>query len=191
MLDKSLEYIEILMKRRKGKPVKAIPLPEGFKFTFFEEGNESDWADIESSVGEFDSKEKALEYFKGKYLQNIEELKQRCIFVENPEGEKIATFTAWWEILNKKRKPWVSWVAVNPGYQARGLGKAIVSRGMNLFLQLEGDVDIYLKTQTWSYKAVNIYRTQGFRMQNLKKENSWGPINKRKARKVMKGYIRK
>lgn len=190
MLDKSLEYIEIVMRRRKGKFVRDFPLPDGFKFTFFEEGNESDWAEIESSVGEFDSQEKALEYFEGRYLPYIEELKRRCIFIENPEGEKIATFTAWWEILNKKRKPWVSWVAVKPGYQGKELGKAIVSRGMNLFLQLEGDVDIYLKTQTWSYKAVNIYRLQGFRMMNLKKESNFGPINKRKALKVMKGYIR-
>lgn len=56
----------------------------------------------------------------------------------------------------------VHWVAVKSEYQRLGLGKAIIAYGMKQFVEIEGDVDIYLHTQTWSYKAVGIYMKAGF-----------------------------
>ncbi len=190
MLDKTLEYVQILMIRRRGKPVRYFPVPEGFSISMYKKGDEVSWAEIEASVGEFESVGKAHEYFCGKYLPYERELERRCIFIEDGLGKKVATFTAWWEYAGKRRKPWVSWVSVRPEYQGIGLGKAIVSAGIKLFIEIEGDADIYLKTQTWSYKAVNIYREQGFRMKGKKHEEFFGRLDVKKARKVMKGYIR-
>ena len=63
MLDKSIPYHDVLMRRDAGKPLPVQPLPEGFHFVPFNPGDEMDWAEIETSVGEFASTDDALSYF--------------------------------------------------------------------------------------------------------------------------------
>ena len=68
MLDKSVPFYNVLMKREKGKPLFEHSLPDQFRFVMFKTGDENDWAEIEASVGEFDNKELALQYFRGSYM---------------------------------------------------------------------------------------------------------------------------
>ena len=189
MLDKSLPYVGLYMKRPSGTPLKEAPLPEGYKFVFYDTNDELSWAKIETSVLEFDSVFDALLYFNGKFKPEIEEFKKRCLFIENENGTKIATATAWWHFINNERRAWLFWVAVEPDYQGMGLGKAIISRITKLILELEGDVDIFLFTQTWSHKAIKIYEKFGYTPTDEKilykdnKENNY-----KKAMKILTRY---
>ena len=162
MLDKSVPYAGFFMIRKAGAPIPASPLPEGFRFALFTKGDEADWARIETSVLEFDTEFAALLYFNEKYVPCTDELCKRCLFIETEDGEKVATATAWWDKVEGLRHPWLQWVGTDPRYQGRGLGKALVSKVLSLMAELEGDVDFYLHTQTWSYKAVRIYKAHGF-----------------------------
>ena len=164
MLDKSVPFAKIKMVRRSGTPIPDYPLPKGFKFVFYENGSETDWARIETSVDEFDNEFAALLRFKEEFEPNInaEELRRRCVFIETESGEKIATANAWWSYVEDERRAWLHWVSVAPVYQGLGLGKAIVAYVTKLLLEIEGDVDFYLSTQTWSYKAINIYKQFGY-----------------------------
>jgi len=162
MLDKSVTYVGLFMRRRAGTPVPSFPLPEGFKFVFYKDGDEADWARIETSVLEFDSEFAAILHFKERFVPNAIELYRRCLFIENEAGKKVATATAWWSYVDGRRRAWLHWVASEPEYQGLGLGKAIISRVTELQTQLDGDVDIFLKTQTWSYKAISIYKSCGY-----------------------------
>ena len=161
MLDKSIPYIDVLMQRKKGVVIPAFPLPEGFNFVFYKPGDAQAWAKIEMSVLEFDNEAAALERFQ-KFADMPAEAERRCVFIENPQGEKIATTTAWWEYTGVRRDPWLHWVAVMPEYQGLGLGKAIVSHVMRLMAEIEGDRNFYLHTQTWSHKAIRIYKQLGW-----------------------------
>lgn len=162
MLDKSVEFYRVIMHRQPGIPVPEPVLPAGYKFVEFENGDEKDWAEIETSVGEFERAVDALVYFQENYLPYQSEVVRRTIFIENDSGEKVGTLTNWWEYTGKRRDPWLHWVAVKPEYQNLGLGKAIVFAGMKRMLAIEGDRDVYLPTQTWSYKAIGIYKKAGF-----------------------------
>lgn len=163
MLDKSVPYFEILMRRAAGTAFTPCEqLPKDFKFQLFASGDEKSWAQIETSVLEFDSEIDALLYFQKEYMPYVKELERRCVFIENPQGEKIATATAFWTYTGARRDPWLHWVAVNPKYQGIGLGKAIVSRVMAMMLEIEGDRDFYLHTQTWSHRAVALYKQFGY-----------------------------
>ena len=82
MLDKSIKYYRVIMKREKGVPLQEFLLPEGYSFKKYSPGDELAWAQIETSVGEFVSKEKALTYFKGKYMLYLGEPERRCFFVD-------------------------------------------------------------------------------------------------------------
>lgn len=164
MLDKNIPYHRIILKRESGTHVPDYPLPEGYRFEFFKSGDEEAWAKIETSVLEFENEEKALEYFRSKYIPLIDELKKRTLFVVNEHDEKIATITAWYDMIDGVRHPFMHWVACKPEYQGRGIGKALISRGTSLMCLLEGDVDMYIPTQTWSHRAIRIYRWAGFEL---------------------------
>jgi ribosomal protein S18 acetylase RimI-like enzyme len=162
MLDKSIPYYNLIMKREAGQCIPQINLPEGYSFTQFTAGSELDWAEIEASVGEFDSVTDALEYFRKEYLSYPKEVERRTIFIQTNDFKKVATVTSWWNYTGERRDATLEWVAVMPEYQGLGLGKAIVFEGVRKMLAIEGERAIFLHTQTWSYRAIGIYLQAGF-----------------------------
>ena len=184
MLDKTLPFAKLYMCRRAGTPIPDYPLPEGFKYALYKDGDETSWAKLEASVEEFDSEFAALLRFKEEFLPYKDELYRRCLFIENEQGEKVATANAWWSYIDDGRHPWLHWVSVAPEYQGLGLGKAITSRVTQLLLEIEGDVDFFLSTQTWSYKAINIYKQFGY--EPCKEKPLYGKKYKNHYKKAMK-----
>ncbi|WEG14434.1 GNAT family N-acetyltransferase [Pullulanibacillus sp. KACC 23026] len=164
MLDKSLPYFNIIMKRPSGTPPFHFELPQGYTFTEFTQGTENQWAEIETSVGEFETVGDALHYFHTHYLPFSDELKKRLLFVQNKEGEKVGTITGWFDHLDQKQVPSIHWFAVKESDQGYGLGKALVSECLNKLLNLDGNRDVFLHTQTWSYKAIALYLKAGFEL---------------------------
>lgn len=163
MLDKTIPYAEIWMYRLKGLPVTEQALPEGFHFEFYQEGDETEWAAIETAVSEFENEAQALDYFQKKFAPFSKELKRRMLFVTDSEGRKIGTCSAWWkELPDGTRYPLVHWVAVRPGYQGKGIAKAMLSRTLKQLQKLEDTTPVYLHTQTWSHIAIRLYQKLGF-----------------------------
>ena len=163
MLDKTIPYAEIWMYRSKNLPVNEPVLPEGFYFKSYQEGDEVGWAAIETAVSEFENEGLALNYFEEKFAPYSKDLRTRLLFVLDSSGEKVGTCSAWWkELPNGVRYPLVHWVAVKPGYQGKGLAKAMVNRTLKLLQELEKNSPIYLHTQTWSYAAIHLYQKLGF-----------------------------
>ena len=162
MLDKTLPYFNVIMKRRAGLPIATHVLPPEFLLTWFVPGNEVQWAGIETSVGEFATEGEALTYFHATYLPYADELRRRLVFVRSATGEAIGTITSWWNETGDRRDPSVHWLAVQPEYQGLGLGKALVSECLKRLIRLEGDRDMFLHTQTWSHQAIAIYIKAGF-----------------------------
>ena len=185
MLDKTVPYFDVLMHKKRGIPVPRFALPPGFAFSFFQPGDEKSWAKIEASVLEFSDELDALMYFQKDYLPFALELERRCLFVENPEGEKIATSSAWWNYTGQRRDPWLHWVAVEPRYQNLGLGKALISKITQVMVEIEGDRDFYLHTQTWSHKAIKIYEKMGYAITAEKNLNGYANENYAKAMEVL------
>jgi GNAT superfamily N-acetyltransferase len=185
MLDKSIAYFDILMHRKKGAPAPSFALPDGFSFSFFKPGDEKSWAKIETSVLEFSDELDALMYFQKEYMPLTSELEKRCLFVEDKKGAKAATSTAWWGYTGVKRDPWLHWVAVDPKYQGLGLGKAIISKVTQLMIDIEGDRDFYLHTQTWSHKAIKIYEKMGYEITDEKNLHKYENGDYEKAMAVL------
>jgi GNAT superfamily N-acetyltransferase len=171
LLDKSIPYYNVIMKRRANIPIPNSALPEGYSFTWYVPGKEEKWAEIETSVGEFENTDQGLHYFWTEYLPHLDELKRRLLFLLNKDGKEIGTITGWWNLTEERRDPSIHWFAVKNEYQGLGLGKALVSECLNRLLFLEGDKDIFLHTQTWSYKAIGLYLKAGF---EIVKDESFG-----------------
>lgn len=152
------------MKRGAGEPISAYDLPSGFSWTWFMQGNETEWASIETSVGEFASEQEALEYFQREYLPHAHKLERRSLFVRAANGEAVGTITSWWNHTGERRDSSIHWLAVRSEYQGLGLGKALVSECLKRLVLLEGEKDVWLHTQTWSHKAIGLYLKAGFEL---------------------------
>jgi ribosomal protein S18 acetylase RimI-like enzyme len=167
MLDKSLPYYNILMKRQNDVPFFEVSLPNGFSFTKYTSGDEIYWAEIEKSVGEFKDVHEGLKYFEHHYLPYIGEVSNRVIFLNTSNNEKIGTITAWWNYTGAFRNLSLHWVAVKPEFQGLGLGRPLINYGIKTLIELDGNDDIYVHTQTWSHTAIAIYLKEGFRFMNI------------------------
>ena len=161
MLDKSVPFHTIIMKRPYKNAPAQICLPENFIVRTYKPGDEIGWAEIETLVLEFDSIQKALECHKG-YLSNMEELRKRQWFAVSPNGIIAATATAWWAQTPKGNIPVVHALGCRPEFQGKGLGKAVAVKMLESFYELEQDKEVWLDTQTWSYKAIGLYIDLGF-----------------------------
>lgn len=164
MLDKSVPYFDLIMRRPAGALVPATPLPPGYSLIAFHPGGEQAWAEIEAAVLEFDSAAEARAYFTANYSAWQDEANRRVFFVQAADGELVGTTSVWWEYTGRRRVPALHWVGVKPEFQGKGIGKAMVSSALQAGLAIEGDVDFYLHTQTWSYRAIGIYLQTGFRL---------------------------
>ena len=186
MLDKTIPYKNIIMRRQASVALPQVSLPPGFTFVGYCDGDAAAWAEIETSVLEFDSVPQASMYFAAEYLPYLAELKKRTLFVRSDEGSLVSTFTAWWQYTGVRRDPWVHWVAVRPEFQGKGIGKAVVFEGMRRLLEIEGDREVFLHTQTWSHRAIGIYLKAGFEFV-LDGHSLGGQINEsREALEVLK-----
>lgn len=162
MLDKTIPYHHIIMKRRAGIKIPSYPLPKGYSFAWHVSGKEQRWAQIETAVGEFENYDKALEYFHKEYSPHLDDVRKRVLYIHTKDQEEVGTITGWWNWTGERRDPSIHWFAVKKEHQGVGIGKALVSECLNRLVLLEGDRDVYLHTQTWSYQAIGLYRKLGF-----------------------------
>jgi len=165
MLDKSVKYKSIIMKLAAKDIVLCDPvLPEGFRFRLYESGDGEAWAETEASVLEFDNKASALRYFEKNFLPREGYLFSRLVFIINSEGKAVANASAWDLPQGKEPSAMLHWVAVRPECQSLGLGRAVVVKTLQILSELKKGEDIFLTTQTWSWKAVKLYHSLGFNM---------------------------
>jgi GNAT superfamily N-acetyltransferase len=175
------------MKRPAGAPLPRFQLPQGYHFELYQPGDERDWARIETSVLEFDNEMDAFMHFQEQFIPLAPELPRRCIFVARDSGEKVGTATAWWGYTGVRRDPMVHWVAVKPGYQGLGLGKALIGRTVLLLNEIEGDRAYFLHTQTWSHRAVRLYLWAGFHITDEEFITGYPNQNSVEATAILKG----
>jgi ribosomal protein S18 acetylase RimI-like enzyme len=166
MLDKSIPYKNIIMRLPYARVLSqpAPVLPDGFSFRFFQEGDEKNWARIETSVLEFDDEASAVRYFTRDYLPFMDDLKRRCVFVMNRDKLSVATATAWYASSRLGYQASLHWVSVMPIYQGLGLGKSVVQKALSIFPSTDPGEAVWLHTQTWSHVAVQLYHKLGFNL---------------------------
>ena len=164
MLDKSVPYYRVILRRDAGAPLPYCEMPKCFTIALYQPGDEAAWGEIESSVLEFDTPQAATAYFVRDYVAYDTEVKRRTLFAVDDDGNKVGTFTAWWNYTGTRRIPFMHWVAVMPQYQGRGIGKALIAAGVRLMVEIEGDVEMFVPTQTWSHRAIRLYQWAGFEL---------------------------
>ena len=163
MIDKSLPFYSVVLCKKDTENYPHYSLPEGYSFSLYRAGDEESWAELECSVGQFDSQEKALAGFRDQFV-NGQRLKveERMVFVRNPNGKCVATASLWdgdnfGEIL-----PRFHWLVVSDECVGLGIAKALFTRLFDMYNELGFGGFVYLITATHYYPAIGIYKKFGF-----------------------------
>lgn len=161
IIDNTIPYFNILMKCARYTPV-SVRLPEGYRFRDYRDGDDFAWARLEHEINDFETQEDALEYFHETYFPHMEEFQKRFICAVDPRGEMAGCVTAWREKHGNGTIPAVHWLVVSPGAQGKGIGRALMQKLLERFLEFDG-FPVYLHSQPCSYVAVGLYSSLGFR----------------------------
>lgn len=173
MLDKSIPYYGVLMIKHDMDNYPRYELPEGFEFVGYSNGLEYEWARIEYELEQFDDIEKAVSCFRREFNKSEEELNKTCFFIKAPNGKIAGIASIWYGDAFDRMLPRVHWVAVDKDFQGLGLAKALITKLIDAYHDNGYTEPMYLVTQTWSYKAINIYKHFGFEAYLGEKPNNW------------------
>ncbi len=162
MLDRTIPFYNTIMKCSEYSPGR-IELPDGFLIVSYQHRFEKEWAKLEYAIGDFDSLEAAEKYFVETYLQNSE-LFPIILFLLNREREIAGSCIAWQDMQNGNCVSSLHWLVVDERYQGIGLGRALGTAVMNIYAKRQG-LPVYIHTQPWSWKAILMYISLGFKLQ--------------------------
>lgn len=159
MLDRRIPYKNIIMRCDSSEPL--LEISQDITIRNYRNGDKKHWAEIEYAIGDFPSIDEAEAYFKSHY--NIDEIFDRCFFAEDKENNVIGTCIAWHDRKGNEIVSSLHWLAVLPLYQNMGAGKALINAVMRYYRE-NGLMPVYLHTQPWSYKAIKLYLSAGFKI---------------------------
>lgn len=166
MLDTTVPHKKFFMEISEVDASTLPPtvLPPGYTLLPYWDGAEGAWAQIQMSVGGFDSLEEGEHFFETVFLRHPREAADRVLFILDPDGNPVATGSTWfaWN-EDGERIPILHWIATRPDQQGKGLGRAVVVEAIRKALELDGG-PIMLSTQTGSHVAMRLYHDLGFKI---------------------------
>ncbi|MCR4622489.1 MAG: GNAT family N-acetyltransferase [Clostridiales bacterium] len=162
MLDRTIPFYNTIMKCSEYSPGRA-ELLDGFSIVPYRRGYEKEWARLECAIGDFGSLDEAEKYFIQTYLQDPKQF-GNILFLLNGEREVVGSCIAWRDSRGKRSVSSLHWLVVREKYQGMGLGRALCTAVMNIYAE-RGALPVYIHTQPWSWKAVLLYLSLGFRLQ--------------------------
>lgn len=142
--------------------LQQIQMPDGYTIVPYKDGLEVDWARLECTVGDFSTVEEAIQYFMGKYPNR--ENDDDILFLLNDNSQIVGSCIAWVDVRQGSCVNSLHWLVVDEQYQRNGLGRILCYETMNRFY-LRNQKPIYIHTQPWSWKAILLYVSLGFRLQ--------------------------
>lgn len=155
-------YYELLLERDLSD-MPEYPLPAGYRFVPYADGDRDQWIGIELSAKEFSTYEQGLASWDRYYAHHLDWLPDRMFFIEDETGEKVATATAYYDINGRDTSGagWLHWVAVKREHQGKGLSKPLITYVLGVMKKL-GYAHAKIPTQTNTWLACKVYLDLGF-----------------------------
>lgn len=185
-INRTLKYVDLYLVHNDLDNIIDYKLPDGYRFVYFKDGDEKSWVEIEMSAGEFLTFEEGMEAFNHYYKEHYEELEKLCIFIENKNGDKVATSTAFYlDIPENDITGNVHWVSIKKDYQGKHLSKPLIAETLKQMRRL-GHKKTMLHTQTHTWLAVKVYMDMGFEPHRIEENYlGWQIIKKLTAHKKL------
>jgi GNAT superfamily N-acetyltransferase len=155
-----IKPIPLWMRRENLENIPAHDPPENRRLRFYTPGDEDFWCQIQASADRgrvFDRNS-----FRSIFGDDPQLLQERQLFILDSLGQPIGTVTAWKDDYFQNPE-WgrVHWLAVMPSWQARGLGKVLLTVCLRRLRELSYRA-AYLKTWPTRLPAIRLYIQYGF-----------------------------
>ena len=162
--DSRIRYVDLFFGRDDLENIPEHALPQGYHFTFYQPGDRDAWIGIEKSAKEFTNFEEGVRAWQNYYANVEDSLGDRMLFIENEQGEKVATATAYYDPNGDlpSDQGQVHWVAVRREDQGKGLARPLIAQVLKVMKQ-HGHTRAILHTQTTTWLACKLYMDFGFR----------------------------
>lgn len=126
MLDRSIPYYNIIMKKNTPTAFAPPALPPQFELHAYRSGVAQQWAELEHEIGDFPSMREARTYFSQTYLSRSDLLAQRGVFVSDKKsGGLVGAGIAWFDDQNGVPVSLLHWLITKETYQGRGIGSRL------------------------------------------------------------------
>ena len=163
MIDQSIPYVPLILYKTDPHNYPRYDLPAGYRFEFYQKGDEVAWAELECSLGQFQTVEEGVQCFAREFLTDSALIpEERVFFVRNEANETVATAALWEGEFLGEIRPRAHWLAVSDACAGRGIAKAVFCHILDLYRQYRLTGMIYLLTATRYYPAIAIYKKFGF-----------------------------
>lgn len=162
MLDRTIPFYNTILKCSDYRHNEVV-LPDGYSIVSYRHGLEKEWARLEFAIGDFGSLEEAELYFAETYLQNPY-MFSRILFAVDKDNNVAGSCIAWQDLKGESKASSLHWLVVDEKYQGIGLGRALSTAVMNIYVEHEA-LPVYIHTQPWSWKAILLYLSLGFKLQ--------------------------
>lgn len=162
MIDRTIPCISVLLETHQAGNFPRYALPQGFVLQGFRPEFHEGWCRLLYSLHETDSMASAAETFANEFEPHEDLLPKQCLIVTDSAGRVAATASLWPDNVFGEVRQHIHWVAVREDCHGKGIAKAMLSRLMELYQETGGDGYLYLISQTWNYKALNLYAGFGF-----------------------------
>ncbi len=162
MLDRTIPFYNTILKCSDYRHNEVV-LPDGYSIVSYRHGLEKEWARMEFAIGDFGSLEEAELYFAETYLQNPY-MFSRILFAVDKDNNVAGSCIAWQDLKGESKASSLHWLVVDEKYQGIGLGRALSTAVMNIYAEHEA-LPVYIHTQPWSWKAILLYLSLGFKLQ--------------------------
>lgn len=137
------------------------PLPAGYAFRDYRDGDRAVWTRIHEETGAYDPLPPGLH--AREFGEDPVALAARQLFVADASGCEVATATAWFcDPAHGVPGGRVHWVAVVPSAQRLGIASALLGAVCERFAAL-GEAAAYLTTDAHNTRAIRLYESLGFR----------------------------
>jgi len=159
--EKAMRNLTFVLLRDHLREVPQYSPPAGYALRSYAPGDKRAWVRIWSAaeMPEFDAVTDAT--FDREFGGRLHAMPKRCMFLMSPEGRDIGTVTAWPTRYRRRAYGMLHWVAIDPVHQGRGLGRCLVSAGLNRLRAL-GHRRALAGTQTVRLAAIRTYLHFGF-----------------------------
>lgn len=163
MIDRSIQYMPVMMIKRDVNNYPEYKLPPGYTFDFYNpDTGFEDWKRVQLTSNQIEKPEGIDGLFKSEFMDRPDWLSERMLFVRDSSGAPVATATLWYGAPFGSEIERVHWVATDDMHQGRGLCRAMLTRLFERYSELGLKTEIYLISQTFSYPAISIYQRFGF-----------------------------
>jgi GNAT superfamily N-acetyltransferase len=151
-----------MMENRNARQYPRYDLPEGYIFTTEKRDLKADWIAIQLASNHIETPELAADVFNREYEDQYGTFARQTALAVTLSGQPVGVASLWPGNEFGRELFKVHWVAVDAAHQGKNIAKAAMTRLFDINRELIGADYLYLTTQTWSYRAINIYRQFGF-----------------------------